>query len=94
MMCLCFCLHVLLAFLQMVMSSIVETFHRMKQTSENFETVNKILNGGGTLSVELIENATKLFPRAMLLTAYGMFYPDLFYYNMITRKCMLLRLKK
>ncbi|XP_075496122.1 2-succinylbenzoate--CoA ligase, chloroplastic/peroxisomal-like isoform X1 [Primulina tabacum] len=48
------------------------SFTRMKQTSENFETVKKILNGSGTLSVELIVNATKLFPRAMLLTAYGM----------------------
>ncbi|KAL0011868.1 hypothetical protein SO802_006976 [Lithocarpus litseifolius] len=36
------------------------------------ETVNKILNGGGGLSIELIKDATLFFPRAKLLSAYGM----------------------
>ncbi|KAK6154827.1 hypothetical protein DH2020_009075 [Rehmannia glutinosa] len=48
------------------------SFNRMNQTCENFESVNKILNGGGGLSVELIEDATKIFPRATILSAYGM----------------------
>lgn len=43
----------------------------MKKTSEIFESVKKILNGGGGLSVELIKEAIKLFPRATLLSAYG-----------------------
>ncbi|KAL0310505.1 UNVERIFIED_CONTAM: 2-succinylbenzoate--CoA ligase, chloroplastic/peroxisomal [Sesamum angustifolium] len=48
------------------------TFNRMKKTSETFESVKKILNGGGGLSAELIREATKIFPRATLLSAYGM----------------------
>ncbi|GAV67241.1 AMP-binding domain-containing protein [Cephalotus follicularis] len=36
------------------------------------DSVNKILNGGGGLSIELREGATKIFPRAKLLSAYGM----------------------
>ena len=35
------------------------------------ETVNKILNGGGGLSIELIKDAALFFPRAKLLSAYG-----------------------
>ncbi|KAI3466875.1 hypothetical protein Pfo_023538 [Paulownia fortunei] len=48
------------------------SFNRMKQTSENFESVKKILNGGGGLSVEFLKDATKFFPRATILSAYGM----------------------
>ncbi|KAL6542687.1 hypothetical protein OROHE_010207 [Orobanche hederae] len=48
------------------------SFNRMNQTSATFESVKKILNGGGGLSVDLIKQATKIFPRATLLSAYGM----------------------
>ncbi|KAK9290807.1 hypothetical protein L1049_008985 [Liquidambar formosana] len=34
--------------------------------------MRKILNGGGGLSMELIKDATKFFPKAKLLSAYGM----------------------
>lgn len=36
------------------------------------ESVKKILNGGGGLSNGLIEDAIKFFPRAKILSAYGM----------------------
>lgn len=45
----------------------------MKETSEQLETVMKILNGSGSLSTNLIEDATKIFPKAKLLSAYGVF---------------------
>lgn len=48
-------------------------FDRMKETSEQLETVMKILNGSGSLSTNLIEDATKIFPKAKLLSAYGVF---------------------
>ncbi|WVZ95220.1 hypothetical protein U9M48_041014 [Paspalum notatum var. saurae] len=35
-------------------------------------TVTKILNGGGGLSVDLINGASQLFPRAAIFSAYGM----------------------
>ncbi|KAL1205060.1 2-succinylbenzoate--CoA ligase, chloroplastic/peroxisomal [Cardamine amara subsp. amara] len=34
--------------------------------------VRKILNGGGSLSSELLKDAAKIFPRAKILSAYGM----------------------
>nr|ALJ06893.1 o-succinylbenzoate-CoA ligase [Rubia cordifolia] len=40
--------------------------------SKQFQTVRKILNGGGGLSAGLIQSATETFPRAKLMTAYGM----------------------
>ncbi|OVA14989.1 AMP-dependent synthetase/ligase [Macleaya cordata] len=36
------------------------------------ESTKKILNGGGGLSVDLIRDATTIFPTAKLLSAYGM----------------------
>ncbi|KAF2286007.1 hypothetical protein GH714_009626 [Hevea brasiliensis] len=45
---------------------------RAKETSKGSQTVEKILNGGGSLSVWLIKDTRKLFPRAKLLSAYGM----------------------
>ncbi|XP_050219730.1 2-succinylbenzoate--CoA ligase, chloroplastic/peroxisomal isoform X2 [Mercurialis annua] len=45
---------------------------RKKQTSEGRQTLKKILNGGGSLSVGLIKDASKCFPKAKLLSAYGM----------------------
>lgn len=52
----------------------------MKRRSESIESVSKILNGGGGLSVELIEEAIKIFPRATIMSAYGG-YILLFSYN-------------
>ncbi|KAL2467419.1 2-succinylbenzoate--CoA ligase [Abeliophyllum distichum] len=54
-----------------IMADLISSY-RMKVTSEQLETVMKILNGGGALSAKLIEDATKIFPRAELLSAYGM----------------------
>ncbi|CDP04150.1 unnamed protein product [Coffea canephora] len=45
---------------------------RTTQTTKNFETVNKILNGAGGLLPGLLEGAVKVFPRAKLISAYGM----------------------
>ncbi|XP_041027411.1 2-succinylbenzoate--CoA ligase, chloroplastic/peroxisomal-like isoform X1 [Juglans microcarpa x Juglans regia] len=45
---------------------------RQKENWKGKDTVKKILNGGGSLSIELIKDATLFFPRAKLLTAYGM----------------------
>ncbi|KZV46273.1 2-succinylbenzoate--CoA ligase, chloroplastic/peroxisomal-like [Dorcoceras hygrometricum] len=46
--------------------------NRTHQASGCFETVRKILNGGGGLSPLLFDDATKIFPRATILSAYGM----------------------
>eukprot|EP00262_Sarcandra_glabra_P015360 TRINITY_DN4721_c0_g1_i1.p1 TRINITY_DN4721_c0_g1~~TRINITY_DN4721_c0_g1_i1.p1 ORF type:complete len:337 (+),score=48.63 TRINITY_DN4721_c0_g1_i1:114-1124(+) len=46
--------------------------HRRQNRLSGGETVKKILNGGGGLSTELTEGATKIFPNAKLLSAYGM----------------------
>ncbi|KAG8658002.1 hypothetical protein MANES_03G112150v8 [Manihot esculenta] len=45
---------------------------RAKETSKGSQTVEKILNGGGSLSVALTNDVRKFFPRAKLLSAYGM----------------------
>ncbi|KAM3700986.1 hypothetical protein ACJW31_05G139100 [Castanea mollissima] len=54
-----------------IMAGIISLI-RQKETWKGMETVNKILNGGGGLSIELIKDATLFFPRAKLLSAYGM----------------------
>ena len=36
------------------------------------KTVTKILNGGGGLSLDLINGASQLFPHAAIFSAYGM----------------------
>ncbi|KAJ4963223.1 hypothetical protein NE237_023162 [Protea cynaroides] len=46
--------------------------NRKHKSWKGGEHVKKILNGGGGFSVELINNATKIFPCAKLLSAYGM----------------------
>lgn len=46
-------------------------FVRAKETSKGSQTVEKILNGGGSLSVALTNDVRKFFPRAKLLSAYG-----------------------
>ncbi|KDP27034.1 hypothetical protein JCGZ_20969 [Jatropha curcas] len=48
------------------------SFTRGKEIWQGSQTVKKILNGGGSLSVGLIKDAIKFFPRAKLLSAYGM----------------------
>ncbi|KAJ8758581.1 hypothetical protein K2173_000302 [Erythroxylum novogranatense] len=45
---------------------------RENETWAGRQSVKKILNGGGTLPDELIKDAAKIFPRAKLLSAYGM----------------------
>ncbi|KAJ6894867.1 hypothetical protein NC652_028572 [Populus alba x Populus x berolinensis] len=43
---------------------------RLKETWKGRQYVKKLLNGGGSLSAELMKDATELFPRAKLLSAY------------------------
>ncbi|KAJ6840180.1 2-succinylbenzoate--CoA ligase, chloroplastic/peroxisomal isoform X1 [Iris pallida] len=43
-----------------------------KENDNSGETVNKILNGGGGLSSELVNLSTSIFPRAKIISAYGM----------------------
>lgn len=43
---------------------------RLKESGHGGESLKKILNGGGSLSTQLIEDATKCFPSAKLLSAY------------------------
>ncbi|XP_057972299.1 2-succinylbenzoate--CoA ligase, chloroplastic/peroxisomal [Malania oleifera] len=45
---------------------------RTKETWKGKQSVKKILNGGGSLTAQLINEATKFFPKAKLLSAYGM----------------------
>ncbi|XP_022146566.1 2-succinylbenzoate--CoA ligase, chloroplastic/peroxisomal isoform X2 [Momordica charantia] len=45
---------------------------REKDNCKGRESVKKILNGGGGLPLELIKDALKIFPRAKLVSAYGM----------------------
>ncbi|GLU17535.1 hypothetical protein SLE2022_338970 [Rubroshorea leprosula] len=53
-----------------IMADIISSI-RLKETWNGRGSVKKILNGGGGLSNELIKDATKFFPRAKLLSAYG-----------------------
>ncbi|KAJ0017235.1 hypothetical protein Pint_11245 [Pistacia integerrima] len=48
------------------------TLIRKKETWKGKDNVKKILNGGGSLSAELIKDATKYFPKAKLFSAYGL----------------------
>ncbi|XP_061996286.1 2-succinylbenzoate--CoA ligase, chloroplastic/peroxisomal-like [Rosa rugosa] len=54
-----------------MMADLVSKF-RGNDASKCIENVKKILNGGGGLSIALTKAATKLFPKAKLLSAYGM----------------------
>lgn len=45
---------------------------RTTETRKILLSVNKILNGGGSLSVELLKDAIHIFPRSKILSAYGM----------------------
>jgi len=44
---------------------------RHKETWKGGETVKKILNGGGSLSLELIKDTSIFFYKAKLISAYG-----------------------
>ncbi|XP_015166642.1 2-succinylbenzoate--CoA ligase, chloroplastic/peroxisomal isoform X3 [Solanum tuberosum] len=48
------------------------SFYRTKHISVGSKSVKKVLNGAGGLSSGLIKNAIEIFPRAKLLSAYGM----------------------
>ncbi|TXG48122.1 hypothetical protein EZV62_027416 [Acer yangbiense] len=54
-----------------IMADLV-TLIRVKKTWKGRDTIKKILNGGGGLSIELTKDATECFPKAKLLSAYGM----------------------
>ncbi|KAK6267479.1 hypothetical protein QUC31_011639 [Theobroma cacao] len=45
---------------------------RPKRSWKGRDSVKKILNGGGGLSYDLVKDVIKFFPRAKLLSAYGM----------------------
>ncbi|XP_008439548.1 2-succinylbenzoate--CoA ligase, chloroplastic/peroxisomal isoform X3 [Cucumis melo] len=45
---------------------------RERDNGKTRESVKKILNGGGGLPLELIKDAVSIFPRAKLVSAYGM----------------------
>ncbi|KAL8106957.1 hypothetical protein AgCh_023674 [Apium graveolens] len=45
---------------------------RTTETWDRLLSVNKILNGGGSLSVELLKDAIQIFPRSKIISAYGM----------------------
>ncbi|CAN8290616.1 unnamed protein product [Cochlearia groenlandica] len=46
--------------------------NRTKKSGAQNNGVRKILNGGGSLSNELLKDAARIFPRARILSAYGM----------------------
>ncbi|KAJ8545276.1 hypothetical protein K7X08_017859 [Anisodus acutangulus] len=48
------------------------SFYRTKHISVGSKCVKKVLNGAGGLSSDLIKNVIEIFPRAKLLSAYGM----------------------
>ncbi|XP_077243869.1 acyl-activating enzyme 14 [Tasmannia lanceolata] len=48
------------------------SFLRKQGTWRGGESVTKVLNGGGGLSNDLLKGATRIFPNARLLSAYGM----------------------
>ncbi|KAK7331279.1 hypothetical protein VNO77_25499 [Canavalia gladiata] len=54
-----------------IMASLISII-RHKETWKGGETVNKILNGGGSLSLELIKDSSIYFHKATLISAYGM----------------------
>lgn len=44
---------------------------RLKETWKGGDTVKKILNGGGSLSLELIKHSSIFLHKAKLISAYG-----------------------
>ncbi|XP_074264103.1 2-succinylbenzoate--CoA ligase, chloroplastic/peroxisomal isoform X2 [Silene latifolia] len=54
-----------------ILADLVSTIrHKQPRTQEL--SLKKILNGGGSLSIQLIADAMECFPKAKLLSAYGM----------------------
>lgn len=71
------CPHMLIVFMVISEASV-----RTTETWNRLLSVNKILNGGGSLSVELLKDAIQIFPRSKILSAYGRFSsssPDFIY---------------
>lgn len=68
---LCFCLFTQDIYIYMDKPTILKYFFRLKETWKGRQYVKKLLNGGGSLSAKLMKDATELFPRAKLLSAYG-----------------------
>ncbi|CAG7864252.1 unnamed protein product [Brassica rapa] len=54
-----------------MMADLVSVNRTTKNGDQN-SCVRKILNGGGSLSTELLKDAAKIFPRAKIFSAYGM----------------------
>ncbi|KAJ4916906.1 hypothetical protein Rs2_02456 [Raphanus sativus] len=54
-----------------MMADLVSLNRTTKNGAQN-SCVRKILNGGGSLSTELLKDAAKIFPRAKIFSAYGM----------------------
>ncbi|XP_006415458.2 2-succinylbenzoate--CoA ligase, chloroplastic/peroxisomal isoform X2 [Eutrema salsugineum] len=54
-----------------MMADLVCVNRTMKNGAQN-SCVRKILNGGGSLSSQLLKDAAQIFPRAKILSAYGM----------------------
>ncbi|KAF8105813.1 hypothetical protein N665_0155s0030 [Sinapis alba] len=54
-----------------MMADLVSVNRTTKNGAQN-SCVRKILNGGGSLSTELLKDAVKIFPRAKIFSAYGM----------------------
>lgn len=48
------------------------SLNRTTKNGDQNSCVRKILNGGGSLSTELLKDAAKIFPRAKIFSAYGM----------------------
>ncbi|KAJ0081707.1 hypothetical protein Patl1_11407 [Pistacia atlantica] len=60
------------------------TLIRKKETWKGKDNMKKILNGGGSLSVELIKDATKYFPKAKLFSAYVCLACPTFFFHWMT----------
>ncbi|GAA0141958.1 ligase [Lithospermum erythrorhizon] len=54
-----------------MMADIVYTFKR-KKIGNGLESMKKVLNGGGSLTLQSIEETINIFPKARLISAYGM----------------------
>ncbi|CAH8253993.1 unnamed protein product [Arabidopsis lyrata] len=54
-----------------MMADLIRVNRTTKNGAEN-RCVRKILNGGGSLSTQLLQEAVKIFPCAKILSAYGM----------------------
>ncbi|KAJ1267129.1 hypothetical protein BS78_07G032700 [Paspalum vaginatum] len=55
-----------------IMADLLSYARKEMVSADCGKTVTKILNGGGGLSVDLMNGASKLFPHAAIFSAYGM----------------------